>query len=165
MIEPESSQPLIKLRQSPIEGVGVFAWRLISRGTRIIEYVGERISHAEADERYDEDAMAYPKTFLFTLDRQTVIDATVQGNESRFINHSCAPNCQAIIENGRIFIEALTDIPAGTELTFDYHLEYSGRYRAEWRERYACRCGSRSCRGTMLLPKKRRSRRRRAVAR
>jgi uncharacterized protein len=154
------SRNLFEVRSSPIHGTGVFAFYQISKGTRIIEYTGERISHAEADARYDEDAMAYPHTVLFTVDKKTVIDAGVGGNAARFINHSCEPNCEAVIADKRVFIEALRDIRRGEELTYDYHLEYQGRYQSEWRERYACHCGSPLCKGTMLLPKPRRSRKR-----
>lgn len=151
-----SSQPLLELRPSRIQGVGAFAFRRISRGTRVVEYLGERITPEEADERYDDDAMERPHTFLFSVNKKIVIDAAREGNEARFINHSCAPNCQAIVEKGRVFIQALYDIPPGTELTYDYHLERPGRYRAEWRQRYACHCGAPSCRGTLLMPRPRR---------
>ncbi len=156
MVEPDAGPlfPLsIEVRPSSIQGMGVFAQRLIPKKTRIIEYVGERISHAEADARYNEDAMEHPYTYLFTVDRKTVIDATVQGNESRYINHSCEPNCEAVLEEKRIYIEALRDIQPGEELTYDYHLEYQGRYDPAWKERYACHCGAPSCRGTLLLPR------------
>ena len=152
---------MFEVRASPIQGRGVFARWQIPKGTRIIEYTGERITHSEADARYDEEAMEHPYTVLFTVDKETVIDAGVGGNEARFINHSCSPNCEAVNEDGHIFIDALCDILPGEELTYDYHLEYQGRYRAEWKERYACRCGCPSCRGTLLLPKRRRSQRRR----
>ncbi len=150
----------IEVRESPIDGKGVFAVRAIPKGTRIVEYAGERITHQEADARYNEDAMEHPHTYLFTLDKKTVIDAMVEGNQARFINHSCEPNCEAVTEDGHIYIEALRDISIGEELTYDYHLEYKGRYRPEWRERYACHCGTLSCRGTLLLPKARRMRKR-----
>lgn len=154
------TEPLFEVRESSIDGKGVFAVQPIPRGRRIVEYTGERITHEEADGRYDEDAMEHPHTYLFTLDKKTVIDATVQGNEARFINHSCEPNCEAVTDDGHIYIEALRDIPVGEELTYDYHLEYKGRYKTEWRERYACHCGSSSCRGTLLLPKPRRTHKR-----
>ncbi|MGE5265565.1 MAG: SET domain-containing protein [Acidobacteriota bacterium] len=147
---------MFEVRSSPIQGWGVFARSRILKGSRIIEYTGERISHREADARYDEEAMEHPHTVLFTVDKKTVIDAGVGGNEGRFINHSCEPNCEAVNENGHIFIDALCDILPGEELTYDYHLEYQGRYRTEWKERYACCCGSSSCRGTLLLPKRQR---------
>ena len=153
-----SSQSLLELRPSSIQGLGAFAFRPIVKGTRIIEYQGERITPDEADERYDDDAMERPHTFLFTVDKKTVIDAARQGNEARFINHSCEPNCEAVVEDGRVFIQAVLDIPPGAELTYDYHLERPGRYRVEWMERYACHCGATSCRGSILMPRRRRVR-------
>jgi uncharacterized protein len=138
------------VRKSPIAGRGVFALRDIPKGTRIIEYRGERISPDEGDERYDDDSMEHVHTLLFNVDEETVIDGGVRGNAARFINHSCDPNCQSVVEDGRVFIDALKHIPEGTELTYDYHLVRTGRFRAEWRERYACRCGTRRCRGLLL---------------
>jgi SET domain-containing protein len=144
-----------ELRSSSIHGQGVFAVRSIHKGTRLIEYVGERISPEAADLRYDDDAMDIPHTFLFTVDAHTVIDAAVGGNEALFINHSCNPNCEAVDDGGRIFIEAMRNIRPGEELTYDYHLERDGRWRKEWAERYACRCGAPNCRGTLLVKPKR----------
>src|SRR6476620_1702007 len=92
-----------ELRRSGIQGKGAFATRPIKRGTRIIEYTGERISPEEADRRYD--------------------DAAMDGNDARFINHSCAPNCEAVDERKRIYIEAIRDIVPGEELTYDYQYE------------------------------------------
>ncbi len=147
-------QPLFEIRPSPIQGMGAFAVRLIAKGTRVVEYAGERITPEEADARYDDDAMERPHTFLFTVNKKTVIDAAHRGNEARFINHSCAPNCEAVIQAGRVFIEAICDISPGAELTYDYHLERPGRFRAEWKQRYACHCGAPSCRGILLAPRR-----------
>jgi SET domain-containing protein len=144
-----------ELRTSPIHGQGVFALRRIRKGRRLIEYAGERITPEAADLRYDDDAMDRPHTFLFTVDARTVIDAAVSGNQARFVNHSCDPNCEAVDNGGRIFIEALRNIRPGEELTYDYHLEREGRWRREWVARYACRCGAPSCRGTLLVKPKR----------
>ena len=145
-----------ELRESPIAGVGAFATQRIKKGTRIIEYTGERISNAEADRRYDEDKMKSHHTFLFTLTSRTVVDAAVGGNESRFINHSCAPNCEAVIEDGkRIYIEALADIPVGAELVYDYQYERMDDHTVTDERFYACSCGAPECRGTILAPKKR----------
>ena len=146
-----SMSELFELRSSPIHGQGVFALRRIRKGKRLIEYVGERITPAAADLRYDDDAMESPHTFLFTVDAHTVIDAAVDGNEARFINHSCNPNCEAVDDDGRIFIETIRNIRPGEELSYDYHLERDGRWRKEWAERYACRCGAPNCRGTLLV--------------
>jgi SET domain-containing protein len=143
-----------EVRESPIHGRGLFATRHILARKRIIEYLGERIPPEEADGRYDDDQIDHPHILLFTVDKHTVIDGAVGGNDARFINHSCEPNCQAVNENGRIFFESIRDIPRGEELTYDYQLERAGRFRADWRERYRCCCGTPSCRGTMLAPPK-----------
>jgi uncharacterized protein len=143
--------PYHELRESPIQGRGLFALRRIRRGTRIMEYLGERISPEEADARYDDDAVDRPHTFLFTVSKRVVIDGAVHGNDARYINHSCDPNCEAIIEDQRIFIDAIRTIQPGDEITFDYHLVRPGPWEPVWTERYACRCGAASCRGTMLL--------------
>src|SRR6185437_930470 len=95
----------------------------IRKGQRIIEYAGERISNDEADSRYDETGMKRHHTFLFTLTPRKVVDGAVNGNESIYINHSCDPNCEAVIEDGRIFIEAVRTIQPGEELAYDYQYE------------------------------------------
>jgi SET domain-containing protein len=150
----EDPNPYFELRTSPIQGTGAFATRNIRKGTRIIEYLGQRITWRTADKRYDDDKMGRHHTFLFTVDDKTVIDAAVNGNEARFINHSCDPNCEAITERKRIFIETRKSIPAGTELLYDYQYERSDDHTAEDEHFYKCRCGSPKCRGTILAPKK-----------
>jgi len=145
-----------RVRRSKIHGRGVFAVRLIPKGKRIIEYTGERISPREADRRYEDGTRDHVHVLLFIVDRKTQIDAGVGGNEAHFINHSCDPNCEAVLQDKRIFIEAIRDIPAGVELTYDYHLEGPGVLSAEERKSYACRCGAENCRGTQLAPRRRR---------
>ena len=146
---------LIKVRRSKVHGQGVFALQRIRKGTRIIEYVGDRISHARANRRYDDHDANDNHTFLFAVDRNVVIDATVDGNDSRFINHSCDPNCESNIENRRVFIDAIRTIEVGDELNYDYQI---GRERDDPPNVdviYACRCGAKDCRGTMLWPPQR----------
>jgi uncharacterized protein len=109
-----------EIRESPIQGLGAFATRPIPAGTRLIEYAGERITPAESDARYPEPPGERHHTFLFAIDDDVVIDAAVDGNEARFINHSCDPNCDAVIEDGRIWIETVRDVAAGEELAYDY---------------------------------------------
>ncbi|HVE78894.1 MAG TPA: SET domain-containing protein-lysine N-methyltransferase [Gemmatimonadaceae bacterium] len=153
--------PLFELRASPIQGRGAFALETIRKGTRIIEYAGQRISHAEADRRYDDGSMRRHHTFLFTLNARTVVDAAVNGNDARFINHSCAPNCEAVIVDGkRIYIEAITTIRPGQELVYDYQYERDESSTEEDERLYVCRCGAPACRGTILAPPKRSRRRR-----
>ena len=145
-----SKAPSFEVRASPVAGLGVFATRRIRKGTRIVEYLGERISTAEADERYDDDAMTRHHTVLFAVDDDTVIDAAVGGNEARFINHGCAPNCESINEGGRIYIDAVADIAPGAELLYDYAMTRDEPWDDRWTELYACRCGAATCRGTIL---------------
>jgi len=142
--------PLFEVRRSRIHGSGVYAARRIRKGTRIVEYLGERISHATADARYEEKGQDDGHTFLFIVDRRVVIDAGVDGNEARFINHSCDPNCETVIEGGRVFIEALRTIQPGEELGYEYGLTWESTDDPEELARYACRCGAAKCRGTML---------------
>jgi hypothetical protein len=151
-----TSDSLYEVRRSNIDGSGAFALKNIPKGTRIDEYVGERISNAEADKRYRDHEMETHHTWLFALDGNITIDAAVGGSDSRFINHSCDPNCEAIEEKGRIFIYSLRAIPKGTELAYDYAYarDDDDEDEEEWERFYACRCGSPKCRGTILAPKK-----------
>ena len=140
----------LELRGSPIHGLGAFARVDIPKRTRIIEYTGEKISNAEADRRYDDAAMRRHHTFLFILNDRTCLDAAFEGNEARFINHSCDPNCEAVIERGHIWIDAVKAIPAGTELVYDYQYEDDAEYTEEDLRFYACKCGAPNCRGTIV---------------
>ena len=148
----EEPNPFFELRTSTIQGTGAFATRTIRKGTRIIEYLGQRISWRTADKRYDDEKMNRHHTFLFTVDDKTCIDAGVNGNDARFLNHSCDPNCEAINDRKRIFIDAVRTIPAGTELVYDYQYERTDDHSAEDERFYKCRCGSPKCRGTILAP-------------
>src|SRR4051812_10222358 len=149
-------EPLYVVRQSHIHGRGVFAARRIRKGTRIVEYTGERIDNDEADRRYDDTKMKRHHTFLFTLDRNTVIDGAIErgGSDASFINHSCEPNCEAIITNKRIFIHAKQTIQPGSELAYDYQYERTGHNDEKLEKFYLCRCGSDNCRGTIMKPEK-----------
>jgi uncharacterized protein len=146
--------PFFELRPSPIQGMGAFATRRIPAGTRLIEYAGERLTPEEADARYPDVAGARHHTFLFAIDDDVVIDAAVDGNDARWINHSCEPNCDAVIEDGRIWIESVRDIEAGKELAYDYAYELVERHTPAAKRRFPCNCGSQKCRGTLLARKK-----------
>jgi len=146
---PSSS---IEVRDSALHGLGVFATKRIKKGARVVEYLGERVSHAEADRRYDDKDENDNHTFLFIVDGRTVIDAGVDGNEARFINHGCDPNCESVIEERRVFIEALRDIAAGEELTYDYQIQREAHDPPNIDVIFACRCGADACRGSMLWP-------------
>lgn len=145
-------QPFFEVRRSPVHGLGAFALRRIDKGTRIIEYLGERVSHREADRRYEGKDADDAHTFLFIVDGRTVIDAGVGGNEARFLNHSCNPNCESVIEKRRVYIEALRTIEPGEEMTYDYQIQREDDDPPGIEEIFACRCGFPQCRGTMLWP-------------
>lgn len=141
---------LVEVRNSPIHGRGVYARQAIKDGTRVYEYLGERISHSEADRRFWRKRNDDGHTFLFVVNRKTVIDGTHKGNDARFINHRCDANCETITEDNRIFIEATRDIKANEELGYNYQLTWSEADTPEDLALYNCRCGSKNCRGTML---------------
>ena len=150
-------EALFEVRASPLHGLGVFAARRIPRGTRIIEYVGERVTHEEADHRYEHKKANDAHTFLFIVDAHTVIDAGVGGNEARFVNHACEPNCESVIESRRVFIDALRAIEPGEELTYDYQIAREPDDPPDVDAVFACRCGSERCRGSMLWPPRRKA--------
>src|SRR3569833_1412244 len=101
-----ATSDLIEVRNSDLHGLGVFAAKPIKKGTRIIEYIGDKISHAEADRRYESKGDTDNHTFLFSVDRKLVIDAGEDGNDARYFNHSCDPNCESVIEVWCVFFVA-----------------------------------------------------------
>ena len=144
--------PLYKVTRSRVHGYGAFATRDIKKGEVIDEYLGDRITHAQADKRYEDHDENDNHTFLFIVDKKTVIDAGIGGNDARFINHKCDPNCESEIKKGRVFIIATKNIAKGDELGYDYQIGREKDDPENVDEIYACRCGSPKCRGTMLSP-------------
>lgn len=130
---------LVVFRNSPIHGIGGFARQAIRAGTRIFEYLGERISKAEALRRCEEN-----NGFIFALNDAEDLDGNVAWNPARFLNHSCAPNCEAEMEDDRIWIVARRHIAAGEEVTFNY-----GYDLVDYRN-YPCECGSPNCVGYIV---------------
>jgi len=151
----------IQTRRSSIHGNGVFAVVSVAAGSRLIEYKGLRRTHADADERYGGE-LESGHTFLFTLNDEYLIDANAEGNAARWINHSCAPNCQAVLVEAegdyrradRVFIETLRDIEAGEELSYNYGIRLGVAHTSKLKQHWACRCGAPACTGTMLQPKR-----------
>ncbi|MDH3600189.1 MAG: SET domain-containing protein-lysine N-methyltransferase [Candidatus Tectomicrobia bacterium] len=134
-----SRHPLVSFRRSPIQGTGGFAKIDIRRGKRIVEYAGPRISQDEA-ERLIEQGNAY----IFTLNDEVAINGWMRWNTARFLNHSCAPNCESRIVQERVWIYALRSIQAGEELTYNYG------YGLDDAEVDRCRCGAPTCVGYMV---------------
>ena len=145
-----SLDALIWVHDSAVHGKGVFATRQLAAGERVIEYVGEVISMAQAIARHPHDPSNPDHTFYFHLDDGRVIDALHGGNDSKWINHSCRPNCVPDEDRGRIFILTRRLVFKGEELTFDYGLVSDEPVSEALKARYACRCGAKKCRGTML---------------
>lgn len=157
---PAATGRRIQVRRSGVHGKGVFALQPIEPGEVLIEYTGDRIDWDEALRRHPHDPSNPEHTFYFQLRTGEVIDALYDGNASRWINHSCDPNCEAEeTDDGRVFIKALRPIAPGEELSYDYGLTIDERYTPALKKRYECRCGAPHCRHTMLSPKRRPARR------
>jgi len=139
MGSPGKLPPLAEVRPSPIHGKGLFATRAFAAGTRVIEYVGERISKAESLRR-----CAQGNQCIFALDEEHDLHGNVPWNRARFLNHSCTPNCEATLNDGRIWIVARSSIAAGEELTFNY-----GHDLVDYRE-HPCNCGANECVGFIV---------------
>lgn len=162
-MNPLHMSRLFKQRRSPIHGNGVFAIADIPAETELIEYRGRLLTHAQADRLYD-GTSSTGHTFLFTLNKSYVIDANTDGNVARWINHSCAPNCRAVVQESatkkpredRVLIETLREIRVGEELTYDYGISLGERLTPRLKRIWACLCGDPACIGTMLKPKRKR---------
>jgi SET domain-containing protein len=153
----------IQTRLSGVHGKGVYAVVDLAEGETLIEYLGEVIGWDEALRRHPHDPTDPNHTFYFHIDEDHVIDAKVGGNSSRWINHSCAPNCESEVDEGRVFIRALRNIAAGEELFYDYGLVIDEPHTPELLAQYPCWCGAKACRGTLLAPQKKSPRKKAAA--
>lgn len=150
--------PLYIVKVSPIHGRGVFARQPIAAGERIIEYTGDIISSDESARRAEASGGPVNHTFFFSLADGNLIDGGSNGNDARFINHACDPNCEAYEDEGRVFIHALRDIAQDEELNYNYALIYEARHTPAIKKAFACYCGAANCSGVMLAPKKKQRR-------
>jgi hypothetical protein len=146
--------PRIQVRRSGIHGKGVFALASIPKGERILEYTGSVITWKQAKKLPPHNPDDPNHTFFFHIDDKHVINGLDGGNAAKWINHACGPNCEADEDDGRVFITALRDIEPGEELNYDYGLILDGKHTKKVKKEFACRCGTRKCRGTMLAKKK-----------
>ena len=148
-------------RRSKIHGNGMFATAPIPKGEKLIQYKGRLRSHDEVDNAYA-DEIDNGHTFLFTLNEDWVIDANLDGNSARWINHSCNPNCEAVFyedESGnkkkdQVWIESMRAIKPGEELSYNYGITLAEAHTPKMKKLWACRCGSKNCTGTMLQKKR-----------
>ena len=131
--------PLVIFQPSGIHGIGGFAWVDLRKGQRIIEYIGPKISKAKGQDELNKD-----NAYLFTLDDEYDIDGSVPWNPARYLNHSCAPNCESNSVHGRIWIYAKRRINTGEELTYNYGFGLGGF------EERPCNCGAGGCVGFMV---------------
>ena len=139
MQESPGGNQFVRFEESRIHGTGGFARCDIPAGTVIIEYVGERIDKEEALKRCEAD-----NRYIFYIDETWDIDGDVPRNPARFINHSCAPNCETELDEGRVWVVALRDIKAGEELSFNYCYDLTDY------QDHPCRCGTPECVGYIV---------------
>lgn len=137
----ENFEPKLEVKKSAIDCLGLYTQTDIPANTEVIEYSGEKISMSEADAREKENDKT-GITYLFILDENFCIDGAVYGNDAKYINHSCEPNCEIIYKDGKIFVYSGREIKAGEELTFDYCFDKNSK-------KEICRCGSAKCRGVI----------------
>ena len=149
----KTSPEKVEVRKSGLHGKGVYATASIRKGERIIEYTGEHMPWDDAMDLPPRDPDDPYHTFFFSLDNGDVIDAARGGNDSRWINHSCDPNCETTEEENRIFVYAKRAIRPGEELFYDYKIVPAERRTKKLEKEFGCLCGSANCRGTMLEPK------------
>lgn len=126
-------------RNSEIHGRGVFARRDIPADADLIEYVGEKISKKEATRRGRSHAV-----YIFVLNERRDVDGWVGGNGAHLVNHSCAPNAEAVVDDDEIWIRSIREIRQGEEITYDYGFEFENYAD------YPCLCGRPQCRGYMV---------------
>lgn len=149
-----ASPPLYVVKTSNIHGTGIFSRSAIEPGACIVEYQGERILWEVAQDRADAEG-PLNHTYFFSLNDGRIIDGGSGGNEARFINHSCEPNCEAVEhDDGRVYIYAVLEIAAGEELSYDYALIFEERHTPAVKKAFACYCGAPTCSGSMLMPKR-----------
>lgn len=137
------------VRRSSVHGKGVFAIRALVAGERVLEFKGEITAWRNALRRHRREGVE-GHTFLFSLSDGRVIDGSRGGNSSRWLNHSCVPNCEAIEDGSRIFIHTLRPIEAGEELFIEYLLAIDDPMDEALLAQYACRCAAANCRQSML---------------
>jgi len=138
-------------KKSHVHGSGLFAVQNIKKGSKIIEYIGDKVTKKEGDKRADKQIKQYKKNknngmvYVFELNKLYDIDGSVSHNHAKLINHSCNPNCEVEIINNEIWISAIKNIKKNTELSYNYGYSYDTDYVD-----HICKCGSSKCVGYIL---------------
>ena len=131
----------VYVQKSRIAGHGLFAGQDIKKGTKIIQYIGEKILREESERR-----LAAGSVYIFGLNERYAIDGHTPKNTARYSNHSCDPNCHTEQFGNTIWIVAIKDIRVGEELTYNYGYEVTDEPPEP------CHCGAKSCYGSILGP-------------
>ncbi|MDA9591710.1 SET domain-containing protein-lysine N-methyltransferase [Pelagibacteraceae bacterium] len=141
-----------KVKKSKVHGTGVFATQDIKNGTKIIEYIGDKVTKKEGDKRSSERIKKYLNSkisgsvYIFELNKKYDIDGSPLYNKARYINHSCNPNCEVDIIKGHIWISSIKDIKKGNELNYDYGYPFD---KDDFKD-HVCKCGSKKCIGYII---------------
>ena len=138
-------------KKSKTHGFGLCASIDITKNTKVIEYIGDKITKKEGDLRGDQQALRGSKNkkngmvYVFELNKRYDIDGYVTRNTARFINHSCDPNCEVQNIKNRLWVLSKKKIKKGEELTYNYGYSYDSDYKD-----HKCNCGSLNCLGYIL---------------
>ena len=132
-----------KIIKSNIHHQGLCATRNIKIGEKIIEYIGKKITHKQAE---NNTKYGFDVTYLFTINKKYLLDGDFKFNTARLINHSCDPNCEVLdTSKTKIWITAMKDIKKGEELSYDYGFGFDSNYKD-----HKCKCGSKNCVGFIV---------------
>lgn len=140
------------VKKSKVHGFGVFAKKPIKKNTKIIEYIGEKITKKEGDRRSAQRIKKYLNSkidgsvYIFELNAKFDIDGSPKYNKARYINHSCNPNCEVEIESGKIWIKSIKKIRKDEELSYDYGYEFD---KDDYTD-HVCKCESKKCIGYII---------------
>tara|TARA_B110000014_G_C19713005_1_gene372874 strand:+ start:80 stop:571 length:492 start_codon:yes stop_codon:yes gene_type:complete len=140
------------VKKSRIHGTGVFSTKSIPKGTKIIEYIGEKVTRSEGDRRSEKRIKKYLNSnkvgsvYIFELNSKYDIDGSFLYNKARYINHSCNPNCEVDIIDNKIWISSIKNIKRGEELNYDYGYEFD---KEDYKD-HPCKCGSKNCIGYII---------------
>ncbi len=141
-----------RVKKSKVHGSGVFATKDIQRNTKIIEYIGEKVHKSEGDKRSAKRIKDYlhseetGSVYIFELNSKYDIDGSFEYNKARYINHSCNPNSEVDIVDGKIWISSIKKIYKGQELSYDYGYEFD---KDDYKD-HICKCGEEKCIGYII---------------
>ena len=142
----------IVVKKSKLHGKGLFAKRDLKEGTKVIEYVGKKVTKKQSDKiatkqlKKAGENKKLGQVYIFTLNKKYDVDGNYSYNVARLANHSCDPNCDTDIIKGKIYIMALRDIKKGEEITYDYGFEFD---KDDYKD-HVCKCGSKNCIGYIV---------------